>query len=592
MNDAAAEPLISTDRRVPNDARDRYDEADDASIREDEVDESALVSPGLFIWCLTICAGVSGLLFGYDTGVISSTLISINTDLSSRPLTTLDKSLITSCTSFFALLASPLTGILADAYGRKTVILVADILFILGALLQAWTSSVGGMIVGRSIVGAAVGSASFVVPLYISELSPSPFRGRLVVVSSLFITGGQVVAYIVGWLFSERLHGWRWMVGLGALPAAIQFVMLFFLPETPRYLVKAGKTQQAKRVLGRVYKSEESGMKLVNAVLRRVEKEIEEGEDAAGLRGAPDTAKIGWRAKKERVQDSFSQLIVIGGNRRALIIACMLQGFQQLCGFNSLMYFSATIFRLVGFESPTLTSLSIAITNFLFTLVAFHYIDRIGRRRILLWSVPIMIIGLALCAIAFLFIDLPTEEASATATAIAGDNNKIWPLTAILYHTYNHVTMRPTFFLLTTFSALVAAAPVHASNPPPPLPTAFYPDPVSGSGSGQMIDNMLPDSDLPGGGIAQTPAKRALANAVPDKYDSSTYYDAAAEKEAEELALVLDAASENAAEDESADPNLNVKRGLGMEGKSVEGCKKRAEPAQCVKCQKEWDMYV
>ncbi|KAH8639819.1 hypothetical protein IG631_07589 [Alternaria alternata] len=281
------------------------------------------------------------------------------------------------------------------------------------------------MIAGRSIVGAAVGSASFVVPLYISELSPSPFRGRLVVVSSLFITGGQVVAYIVGWLFSEKLHGWRWMVGLGALPAAIQFVMLFLLPETPRYLVKAGKIQQARKVLGRVYKTDENGTKLVNAVLRRVEKEIEEEEDAAGLRGTHDMAKSGWRAKMDRIQDNFSQLVAIGGNRRALIIACMLQAFQQLCGFNSLMYFSATIFRLVGFESPTLTSLSIAITNFLFTLVAFHYIDRIGRRRILLWSIPIMIIGLALCAIAFLFINLPTEEAS--ATAIAG-NNKIWPL--------------------------------------------------------------------------------------------------------------------------------------------------------------------
>ncbi|CAN9320947.1 unnamed protein product [Alternaria alternata] len=425
MSDAAAEPLISNDRGVPHDVRDRYDEDDNESIGEDEVDESALLSPGLFIWCLTICAGVSGLLFGYDTGVISSTLISINTDLSSRPLTTLDKSLITSCTSFFALLASPLTGILADTYGRKTVILVADILFILGALLQAWTSTVRGMIAGRSIVGAAVGSASFVVPLYISELSPSPFRGRLVVVSSLFITGGQVVAYIVGWLFSEKLHGWRWMVGLGALPAAIQFVMLFLLPETPRYLVKAGQIQQARKVLGRVYKTDENGTKLVNAVLRRVEKEIEEEEDAAGLRGTHDMAKSGWRAKMDRIQDNFSQLVAIGGNRRALIIACMLQAFQQLCGFNSLMYFSATIFRLVGFESPTLTSLSIAITNFLFTLVAFHYIDRIGRRRILLWSIPIMIIGLALCAIAFLFINLPTEEAS--ATAIAG-NNKIWPL--------------------------------------------------------------------------------------------------------------------------------------------------------------------
>ncbi|CAN9275221.1 unnamed protein product [Alternaria alternata] len=502
MSDAAAEPLISNDRGVPHDVRDRYDEDDNESIGEDEVDESALLSPGLFI-----C-----------TGVISSTLISINTDLSSRPLTTLDKSLITSCTSFFALLASPLTGILADTYGRKTVILVADILFILGALLQAWTSTVRGMIAGRSIVGAAVGSASFVVPLYISELSPSPFRGRLVVVSSLFITGGQVVAYIVGWLFSEKLHGWRWMVGLGALPAAIQFVMLFLLPETPRYLVKAGQIQQARKVLGRVYKTDENGTKLVNAVLRRVEKEIEEEEDAAGLRGTHDMAKSGWRAKMDRIQDNFSQLVAIGGNRRALIIACMLQAFQQLCGFNSLMYFSATIFRLVGFESPTLTSLSIAITNFLFTLVAFHYIDRIGRRRILLWSIPIMIIGLALCAIAFLFINLPTEEAS--ATAIAG-NNKIWPLIIL--------------FSMITYVA------------------------------GYAIDNMPPDNNLPGGGIGSSSPdaihdKRALAKEVSDTLDSSTYYDAAAEKEAEELALVLDAASENVAEIEGADDDVKVNR--------------------------------
>ncbi|KAF2846318.1 MFS general substrate transporter [Plenodomus tracheiphilus IPT5] len=330
---AAAEPLlVYHDREVPNNAREQY-ESEETDVDVDESDESSLISPGAFIWGLTICAGVSGLLFGYDTGVISSTLVSINSDLSSRPLTTLDKSLITSCTSFFALLASPFTGLLADAYGRKTIIFFADILFVVGALLQAYTSTVSGMITGRSIVGAAVGSASFVVPLYISELSPSPFRGRMVVVSSLFITGGQVVAYVIGWLFSETLHGWRWMVGLGALPAAIQFCMLFLLPETPRYLVKAGKTAEAKRVLTRVYAMGEGNGGLVNAVLRRVEKEILEEEDAAGLRGTPGQAKSGWRAKVEKVQDTFTQLIVVGGNRRALIITCMLQGFQQLCGF-------------------------------------------------------------------------------------------------------------------------------------------------------------------------------------------------------------------------------------------------------------------
>jgi len=189
------------------------------------------------------------------------------------------------------------------------------------------------MIIGRSVVGAAVGSASFVVPMYISELAPSAFRGRLVTVSSLFITGGQVVAYIVGWIFSTQAHGWRWMVGLGALPALLQFFTLFFLPETPRYLVKVGRKAQARSVLRKVYGVGEGMEGLVEVVLRKVEKEILEEEDAAGDRNVPESTKSGWRSKLARVNDNFTQLVAVGGNRRALIIACMLQGFQQLCGF-------------------------------------------------------------------------------------------------------------------------------------------------------------------------------------------------------------------------------------------------------------------
>lgn len=215
----------------------------------------------------------------------------------------------------------------------------------MGALWQAFTSSVWGMIAGRSIVGAAVGSASFVVPLYISEVSPSPFRGRLVTVASLFITGGQVVAYLVGWGFYGVGGGWRWMVGLGALPAAIQLLMMGNMPETPRWLIRVGKVEKARRVLLRVYgsgnKGGESVERLVSAVLRRVEKEILEEEDAADERqelvGAVAEEKTGWRAKIKKMGDSFSLLIDVGGNRRALVIACMLQGFQQLCGFVSLL---------------------------------------------------------------------------------------------------------------------------------------------------------------------------------------------------------------------------------------------------------------
>ncbi|KAF2093416.1 putative MFS myo-inositol transporter, partial [Rhizodiscina lignyota] len=373
-----------------------------------------------FIWALTFSAGVSGLLFGYDTGVISSTLVSINTDLSNRLLTTLDKSLITSFTSLFALFASPTAGILADALGRKKLLLLADILFILGALWQAATSSVAGMIVGRSIVGAAVGAASFVAPLYISELAPSPFRGRLVTITVLFITFGQVIAYLIGWLLSSHTSGWRFMVGLGALPAVIQLLTMTVLPETPRWLVKADQKELARRVLMRVYAaksgqglSERQREALVEKILVGVEREIFEEEEARNIRRDPNNSKTGLSARLDYANHLFTELLGVGGNRRALIIACMLQGAQQLCGFNSLMYFSATVFALVGFRSPTLAALSVATTNFLFTLVAFYAIDRVGRRRILLLSVPIMTAGLGLCAIAFRFVNIKADPAEA-----------------------------------------------------------------------------------------------------------------------------------------------------------------------------------
>jgi SP family myo-inositol transporter-like MFS transporter 13 len=151
-------PLLPTEQAAVGDAA--HFAADSQSLSLDLRD-----SGSLFIWALTFSAGISGLLFGYDTGVISSTLVSIGSDLSNRVLTTLDKSLITSCTSLFALLASPLAGILADKLGRRRVILVADVLFALGALIQAVTGQVWGMILGRSVVGLAVGAASLVTPL-------------------------------------------------------------------------------------------------------------------------------------------------------------------------------------------------------------------------------------------------------------------------------------------------------------------------------------------------------------------------------------------------------------------------------------------
>ena len=369
----------------------------------DGKDEISKTWGNTFIWTLTLAAGLSGMLFGYDTGVISSTLISIRSDLSSRPLATLDKSLITSCTSFFALVASPLAGVFADRVGRNKIMIWADILFVVGALWQAVTTSVWGMIVGRSIVGLAIGAASLIAPLYISELTPSHLRGRLVTVTLLFITGGQVVAYVVGWLFSTMLGGWRWMVGLGAFPAITQLALLVFMPETPRYLSKIGRDDAAKLVLAKVYKSATVSTRgHVERICLAIKKELHEEEEAKKAVKSSNTTHI--------LPPTLHSLLFKPPHARALTITCMLQGLQQLCGFNSLMYFSATIFSLLSFSSPTLTSLTIAITNFLFTIAAFYLIDRIGRRRILLYTIPIMALALLLAAGAFTFIDLPSHS--------------------------------------------------------------------------------------------------------------------------------------------------------------------------------------
>ncbi|KAF7887531.1 hypothetical protein EAF00_009825 [Botryotinia globosa] len=422
----AEEPLLSNQYRE----EEENEVDDDVSL----LLEKNLSKPGTFVWLLAFSAGITGLLFGYDTGVISSTLISLHTSLG-RPLTTLDKSLITSCTSLFALIISPLSGVLASSLGRKRVVLLADLAFVLGALIQAFTTTVWGMILGRSIVGLAVGAGSFVAPLYISELAPTMWRGRLVVLNVLFITLGQVVAYIVGWAFVEwgsLETGWRWMVGLGAVPAAVQILVMLFMPETPRWLIQVGRVDEGRSVLSRVFGKGIEMQKVVDEVLKGIEREVREEDEAKRLREMARKTKGSEDSWISDATDSWEELIGIGGNRRALTIACLLQGLQQLCGFNSLMYFSATIFTIVGFSSPTLTSLSVALTNFILTCAALMLIDRVGRRRILLISIPLMVVGLLLCSIGFHFMNLPSTLSSTTTTSSSTSTSRIPPLIILI----------------------------------------------------------------------------------------------------------------------------------------------------------------
>lgn len=263
-----------------------------------------------------------------DTGVVSATLVSIGTSLSGRALTSMDKSIITSSTALFALLISPFSSVIADRLGRKRVILYADVLFMVGAVVQAFSFTVVGMVIGRCIIGAAVGAASFVVPLYIAELAPAAHRGRLVTTNVLFITLGQMVAYVVGWAFytfGSEQTGWRWMVGLGALPAALQGAVVLFMPETPRWLVKVGQSEAAKEVVRRVNSG--SGV-VADSIIKEIEIEAREEQESRRLREHHSSSRLKWLG-------AWEELLSEGKNRRALAIACLLQGLQQLCGFVS-----------------------------------------------------------------------------------------------------------------------------------------------------------------------------------------------------------------------------------------------------------------
>lgn len=240
-------------------------------------------------------------------------------------------------------------------------------LFIAGALLQALSHSVPAMVVGRSVVGAGVGAASFVTPLYLAEMAPAKHRGRLVTMNNIFITLGQVVAYLVGWGFSSPAAdaaagagaasaptGWRWMVGLGAAPAALQCALVLVMPETPRWLVRAGRGGEAREVVLRV----EGGAGAAadaDAVLRDIEEEVREEERAQKARRARGPARFaGARVGEEGWMGGWltgwDELLSVRRNRRALVIACLLQGLQQLCGFVSLS-FSVSCVSLAGYHT-------------------------------------------------------------------------------------------------------------------------------------------------------------------------------------------------------------------------------------------------
>ncbi|XP_009595263.1 inositol transporter 4-like [Nicotiana tabacum] len=354
-----------------------------------------------YIMKLALSAGIGGFLFGYDTGVISGALLYIREDFNDVDEKTWLQETIVSMAVAGAIFGAATGGWLNDKFGRKLSILIADVLFFAGAIIMAVAPAPWVIILGRIFVGLGVGMASMTAPLYISEASPHKIRGALVSTNGFLITGGQFISYLINLAFTHVKGTWRWMLGIAGLPAVIQFLLMITLPESPRWLYRKGKVDEAKEILAKIYSAEE-----VEEEMQAMKKSIEEEKAIEGSIGS----------------STFTQIKKAFGNtacRRALYAGICVQVAQQFVGINTVMYYSPTIIQFAGFASNrTAVALSLITSglNAVGSIVSVAFVDKYGRRRLMIISMLGIISCLVVLSVVFF-------QASAHAPAISSNES-------------------------------------------------------------------------------------------------------------------------------------------------------------------------
>ncbi|XP_008801247.1 probable inositol transporter 2 [Phoenix dactylifera] len=332
-----------------------------------------------YILRLAFSAGIGGLLFGYDTGVISGALLYIRDDFQQVDRSTVLQETIVSMAVAGAIVGAAFGGWMNDRFGRRPSILLADALFFVGAIVMAVAPIPAIIILGRIFVGLGVGMASMTSPLYISEASPAKIRGALVSTNGLLITGGQFLSYLINLAFTRTAGTWRWMLGVAGLPALVQFILMLMLPESPRWLYRKERKEEAAEILRKIYPSHELD-KEMEALRLSVEAEIAE-------EGSVDGHGMFNKLKK-----GMGSTVV----RRGLVAGILVQVAQQFVGINTVMYYSPTIVQLAGYASNS-TALALSLItsglNALGSIVSIFFVDRAGRRKLLLLS----LIGIITC---------------------------------------------------------------------------------------------------------------------------------------------------------------------------------------------------
>ena len=324
-------------------------------------------------------AGLGGLLFGYDTGIIASAMLFIRGDFG---LGSFEQGLVVSAVPIGAAFGALAAGRLSDRYGRRATIIASALVFIVGALGSAAAPDTAVLVLSRVVIGVAIGFASATAPVYISEMAPPAVRGRLVTFFQLSVTVGILVAYLVG-LALESADAWRWMLGLGVLPAVALLAGMVRMPQSPRWLVMVGRDYDARATLATIRAGHED------------EVDLEIGEIKEELGQEPG----GWSELRTPLM------------RAALTVGVGLAILQQVTGINTVIYYAPTIVEFTGIDSSSgaiLAAVGVGIVNVGMTLVAIRLLDQVGRRKLLLGGVAVMALSLFTLGLAFVGSDTNT----------------------------------------------------------------------------------------------------------------------------------------------------------------------------------------
>lgn len=294
---------------------------------------------------------LGGLLYGYDMGVISGALLYLKDDI---PLNAYTEGLVVSSMLVGAIVGAGLSGPLSEKLGRRRLVFMISIVFIIGALILALAPTMEILVLGRVIIGLAVGGSTAIVPVYLSELAPTDARGSLSSLNQLMITIGILASYLVNYAFAP-IEGWRWMLGLAVVPSVILMIGVIFMPESPRWLLEKRGEKAARDVMKLTYPASE------------IDHEIENMK------------------KINQIADNTWTVLKSPWLLSTIIIGSVFALLQQLIGINAIIYYAPKIFATAGFGESTaiLSTVGIGVVNVLVTIIAISIIDKIDRKKLL-----------------------------------------------------------------------------------------------------------------------------------------------------------------------------------------------------------------